>query len=786
MRLRAIDPFGPTIFLGALLLFGSQPLLGKFLLPWFGGTPAVWTTCLLFFQGVLLAGYGYAHAVIRTRNPADQRRLHTGLLAATVIVMAGYALFWQSPILPPGSWKPVGSGYPVARLMTVLSVAIGLPYLVLSATGPLLQSWRGQTQAGTPPWRLYALSNLGSLVALLAYPTIVEPRITVSTQAWLWAAGFVVYALGCWQCSRVALATPAAPAVDALGNTPAPDDTLRPAAPPPRWHYPLWLALAACPSLLLAATTNQMCQEVAPVPFLWIPPLALYLLSLIVCFAGTRYYWRGLWQLVFVLSLAAAYVVLEQGVTATFMAQLIAFPMVLFAASMVCHGELMRLRPDPSQLTGFYLTIAAGGALGSACVALLAPHLFDGFWELQSGMLVAAALTIVTLVTDPGSWLYRRAPWPALAAVGIIAALWILPVDAGWTAARDAGRSWIVDRRAYGVALAVLLPFAVAFRWWRPAWFRRMSMLTSAALLAAAIGILGRLLVTSARATPTSALSVTRNFYGVISVAESDAGSSSRHRYVLRHGRIDHGHQLRAPELRTIPTSYYTESSGFGLAVESRPSRATGDRSLRIGMVGLGVGASAAMARAGDTIRFYEINQAVIDLSFGPANLFTFLKDSPGHVEVVLGDARLSLERELREGHPQEFDILGIDAFSSDAIPTHLLTTQAIEVYLRHLRRPDGILAVHISNRYLDLEPVVRAAAATLSLEMAVIESRPGSDRDPDASSSTWALLAPDPATLDRPDLAGAASTDAAVPSRVWTDEFSNLLAAMKSRSLFR
>ena len=230
---------------------------------------------------------------------------------------------------------------------------------------------------------------------------------------------------------------------------------------------------------------------------------------------------------------------------------------------------------------------------------------------------------------------------------------------------------------------------------------------------------------------------MTRNFYGVITVTDTDDGNTDRHRYVLQHGRIEHGHQLRSPELRRVPSSYYTESSGFGLAVTTHPRRSSsGDRSLKIGMVGLGVGASAALAEAADTIRFYEINPAVIELSLGPANLFTYLKDCPGNVEVARGDARLSLERELREGRPQQFDVLGIDAFSSDAIPTHLLTTQAIGVYVQHLRRPGGILAVHISNRYLDLEPVVRAAAAALNLNVAVIESRPGSDRDPDASSS--------------------------------------------------
>jgi hypothetical protein len=806
------DPFGPTIFLGALLLFGSQPLVAKFLLPWFGGTPAVWTTCLLFFQGGLLAGYAYAHLVISRRDVPDQRRLHAVVLAAAVIAMVIAALFWRSPILPSSSWKPVGTDLPALRLIGLLTVAIGLPYVVLSTTGPLLQAWFSQTRPGVAPWRLYALSNLGSLLALVAYPTVIEPRITISRQAWLWAAGFLAYAIGCWLCARVQIpsaapvvALPAAPAVDEpisvtpaeepigvtladepIGVTPADEGPSVPQLPPSGLRYLLWLVLAACPSLLLSATTNQMCQEVAPVPFLWVLPLALYLLSFVICFAGPRYYWRGLWQPVFALSLGFAYIVLQQGVSATFMAQMLAFPLALFAAAMVCHGELVRLRPDPSHLTGFYLTIAAGGAIGSGLVALAAPRFFDGFWELHVGFLVASVLAVIVVVVDQESWVYRRAPWPAVLAFGIVGALWVLPVDESFSSIRDAGRTWLADRRLYGIGVAALVPVAFVWRWRRPESFRRVSTLVSSVLLVAAVGLLGRMLVRTVESSRDGTVAVVRNFYGVIAVTDNDVDDPQRHRYVLQHGRIEHGHQLRAEELRLVPSSYYTESSGFGVAVQWHPRRApTGDSGLHIGMVGLGVGGSAALAKPGDTIRFYEINQAVVDLSLGPSNLFTYLKECRGRVDVVLGDARLSLERELREGRPQQFDVLGIDAFSSDAIPTHLLTTQAIEIYLQHLRRPGGILAVHISNRYLNLEPVVRAAAAALALHVAVIDSRPGADRDPDASSSTWVLLAPDPETLTRPEIAEAANKEPGSLTRVWTDDFSNLLAAVSNKRIF-
>jgi len=699
------------------------------------------------------------------------------------------------------------------RLLSMLAAAIGLPYLVLSTTGPLLQAWFSQTRPGASPWRLYALSNLGSLLALLAYPTVVEPLIALPMQALLWSLGYLVYAFGCWRCAHVAVAVPAPALVqpdswlpasagsDAVAASDLPpeggshgisggsheDELPSPRAPelPSRLRYLVWLALAAVPSLLLCAVTNQMCQEVAPVPFLWILPLALYLLSFIICFAGDRWYWRWFWQPALVLSAAAAYMVLERGVAATFMAQLITFPVVLFAAAMVCHGELVRLRPTPSHLTSFYLTIAAGGALGSAFVAIVAPRIFDGFWELHLGLLLTGSLTILVLVLDERSWIHQRTPWPALAAVAVMGALWILPVDQGLEGVRDAAKEWLDGHRAISIGTAVSLPLAAALRWWRPAPFLRASLWISSALLLASLWILGHLLVTSAETARAAAISVTRNFYGVIAVTQNDVGDPNRHRYVLQHGRIEHGHQLRAPELRRLPASYYTESSGIYIAVASHPRRVSGG-DVRIGMVGLGTGTSAVLAEAGDTIRFYEINPAVIDLSLGPANLFTYLKDCPGHVDVVLGDARLSLESELREGHPQQFDVLGIDAFSSDAIPAHLLTKQAIEIYLRHLRQPNGILAVHISNRYLDLQPVVRAAAVALNLATAVVESNPSADRDPDASSSTWVLLAPDPNTLARPEIASVAETTDGRTARLWTDDYTNLLAAVTSKSIFR
>ena len=706
--------FSTTILLGAALLFGVQPLIAKFLLPWFGGTPGVWTTCLLFFQGALLGGYAYAHRTIAAHAPREQRRRHAALLVISLAVMGVWIALWRSPILPPATWKPTGLEYPVATLLAVLAAAIGLPYLLLAATGPLLQAWYTQSRPGLPPWRLYALSNLGSLVGLIAYPVVVEPLLGLPAQAILWSTAYIVYAFGCWRCAQQPIAAPIA--IEPPGAV---------AARPSRGRMVLWLALAACPSLLLCATTNELCQEVAPVPLLWILPLALYLVSFIVCFSGERWYSRYVWMPMLALTSGAAYAVLQRGIDATFAAQLLAYPAVLFAAAMACHGELFRLRPAPSRLTAFYLTVATGGAIGSAFVAIVAPRLFSGFFELQIGMWLAGALMAGIVVGERRSWIRGGPPVPPIATFARL------------------------------VALAVPVVAVIVF---------------------------GRLLLDNIRSANSGAFLVSRNFYGVISVQRYDEDDPSAARDVLTHGRIEHGHQLRSPELRDIPASYYSESSGLGLAILNHPRRAAArDRSLRIGVVGLGVGTSAAYGLKGDVVRFYEINPAVIDLSLGAHDVFTYVKDCPAHVDIVHGDARLSLERELREGHPQSFDVLAVDAFSSDSIPVHLLTKEAIEIYLRHLRPPSGILAVHISNRYLELEPVVRAAARALGLDEAVVESRPGGDKDPDASASTWVLLAPNAAALRIPAIQEARtppSPDVPV-ARLWTDAYSNLLSVV-------
>ncbi|HYR46225.1 MAG TPA: fused MFS/spermidine synthase, partial [Thermoanaerobaculia bacterium] len=536
-----------------------------------------------------------------------------------------------------------------------------------------------------------------------------------------------------------------------------------------------WFALAACGSTVLMATTNQMCQEVASIPFLWVLPLCLYLLSFVLCFESDRFYNRAVFGPLLLAALCWAAIVLFHGFVVPIRMQIAAYSTALFASCMVLHGELARSRPESARLTSFYLTIAAGGAAGGIFVALLAPRIFRGFWEIHFALLLSGALAIVALARDRASWLHRGRPWPALLALaGSAAAVY-------YTRDPEVFRSAMARRLSLGLLLSsgsalLMVGAGVAAL----LLVLRLRLLTArgrpylaGALLAGALAFVGLLLVSQIQSSLQSAVLVSRNFYGVLTVERLDAGNADSERLDLRHGQIVHGFQYTAPVKRRLPTTYYGETSGIGLALEHHPRRSNG--SLRVGVVGLGTGTIAAYSRAGDTLRFYDINPAVISLSTGPARLFSYIADSPAAIEIATGDARLSLERE--RGAPG-FDILAVDAFTSDAIPVHLLTRQAFQIYLDRLARPGGILAIHISNRQLDLEPVVRGLARSLSLPVCVVDRN---DKNETVWATTWVLLSRDPAVLAAPEIAGACvQRDASPKVRLWTDDYSNLFAVMK------
>jgi hypothetical protein len=762
--------FALTIFLSAFLLFQIQPLIGKAILPWFGGAPAVWTTCMLFFQLLLLGGYAYAHGVASRLSPRAQRRLHVAFLLAAVLGLAAGAVFSGSPVLPAPGWKPSDPSHPVLRILAVLSLAVGLPYFLLATTGPLLQAWFARVHPGASPYRLFALSNAGSLLGLATYPFLIEPRLPLHAQGTVWAAGFAAFAACCAVCAgRFARSGEAVAA-----GVPATD--AEPEAAPSVQRRLLWFALAACASAMLLAATNQICQEVASFPFLWVLPLSLYLLSFILCFEREGFYRRGVFGPAFVVALGTAALVLSQGFLVSLPKQVAAHTFALFAVCIVCHGEVARGKPGPRHLTAFYLMISAGGAAGGLLVAIVAPRVFNGFWEYHWTLWAAGLLAIVVLVLDPGSWLRVGRPWPALATLlaTLVLAAAVRRGEIFEAVVSFFSRGVFAGARHAALVAGVVLLAAAALWFTRAFWWRPGQPYFAAGCLVLSLALMGTVLLSDVEDFRRDAVLLTRNFYGVLTVEEENKEFPEMHLLKLRNGRIVHGFQYVTPAKRDHPTSYYSPRSGVGLAILKHPHR---DLGLRIGVVGLGVGTVASFARLGDTVRFYDINPEVVRLSLGEPRVFTYVADCMGKVEVVPGDARLSLERELRERKPQGFDVLVVDAFSSDSIPVHLLTREAMAVYIAHLASPDGILVIHISNRYLELKPVVRALADAFACDASLV------DVSDDGSywGSTWVLLAPQGDVLARSGIDDdAEELEPNKVVRLWTDDYSNLFQVVK------
>lgn len=661
--------FPVTIFLSAFLLFQMQPMMGRYVLPWFGGGPAVWTDCLLFFQVLLLAGYAYAHWLGSRRSVRLQAGVHIGLLLASLAFL---------PIGPHADvWKPASSGDPSGRILLLLAATAGGPYLLLSATGPLLQRWFTLSEPGKPPWRLYALSNLGSFLALLSYPFAIEPFVRLRAQAGIWSALYVGFAVLCgWTAWR--MRTQAKP--------PEPQGAAMPA-----WPVVLfWLGLAACGSTLLVATTNQICQEIAVNPFLWVAPLSIYLLTFVLAFEKAQYYRRAVFAAAAGVFVPAACVAESVSASLSLGLQLGLYLTALFVTCMVCHGELARSRPAPRYLTVFYLTIAAGGAMGGVFVALVAPRVFIGFSEYPVGLGAACLLGLI-----------------------------------GWMRS-GALAQWTSRNFAVRIPMIALL----------------MGAITAAVATVAAGG--------------EPALASRRNFYGILRVI--DRADRNGPRRGLRHGRVLHGFQYLESPQSAWPTAYYGPHSGAAMVLNAldRPKR-------KVAVIGLGVGTMAAWGRPGDTFRFYEINPDVEAIA---RQWFSYLSSSGARTEVVLGDARVELDRELAHGHSGDFDVIVVDAFSSDAIPVHLLTAECADLYRRRLA-PGGVLLLHISNRVLNLEPVARGMALHLGWKEVVLTSR--QNEQTGETRAQWVLI------TANPDFQGWSGEVARGPAIAWTDDFASL-----------
>ena len=702
--------YAATILVSSFLLFLVQPIIAKQILPWFGGSAAVWTTCLVFFQVALLGGYAYSDFSNRVLKHRMQSTIHIVLLLASLAVL---------PIVAAAGWKPLGNEDPMWRILGLLMVTIGLPYFMLSTTAPLIQSWFAREHADPRTaqrvYRFFALSNLGAILGLLAYPFAIEMWISTRAQAIGWSVGYALFALLCigsaWRARNLTDSAEADP-----NELPKPlFDAL--AAQHPESHgssglprekdYILWFVLAALASMMLLAATNHITQNVASIPFMWVLPLTLYLITFVLCFegrGGRGFYVRKFWlpPTLFAICLMAWGITAKYG----FLEIDVAIPLYctgLFLVCMFCHGELAAAKPAARYLTRYYLTISLGGAVGGMFVGLLAPNLFNAYWELPLG-LGALALMALLLTMQYLSGIAQR---PAYAAAPLAAV----------------------------VSLAAVSYYAYDYNW----------------LLKEGGTILSD-----------------RNFYGRLSVKQLGYSETSpdTHRYLM-HGTIVHGKEYIYAPYRRVTTSYYTESSGIGLAL----SHIHQGQPRRVGGVGMGVGTIAAYGKQGDLYKFYEINPKVIDIA---SNYFYYLSNNPAQIQIALGDARLVLERE----RPQQFDVLAVDAFSGDAVPVHLVTREALAVYLSNIM-PDGAVAFHVTSRYLNLAPVIKQLADEIGYEAVLVADR--SDDNPYASHSDWVIVTRNREFLTDPEVVKKSVTIKPIAGmKIWTDDFSNLFQILK------
>lgn len=679
--------YAVTIFLSAFLLFQVQPLIAKFVLPWFGGGAAVWSAALLFFQLLLLAGYTYAHVLIRYCSPKRQFQIHAPLL---LIAMA------TLPIIPADRWKPVGGGDPTGGILLLLAATIGLPYMILSATSPLLQAWYVRTHEGVIPYRLFALSNFGSMLALLSYPFLIEPNIALRNQAYVWSGGFVLFGAACayaaWKSSGVK-------PVEEFRAAAAEEEKIE---APKLTTILYWIGLSACASALLLATTSNMTQNVAPIPLLWVAPLSIYLLSFILSFESDRIYQRWLFLPLGLVALA----ILTRGMNdyennENVISRLI--PMLcfaLFVACMVCQGELAKSKPHPKYLTQFFLMVSVGGAVGGLFVAFLAPRLFPDYYEMPIAIGGLALLMALALWHDEE---------------GV--------------------------ERPLPIRLAMLI------------------------LVGSFAIYLGRV----ERGISDGYLLTTRDFYGVLRVRDDTNDGFGFGQRVLIHGTINHGTQLLGPNGGRTPTSYFGNTAGINRAI-----RAKGEKGpIRIGILGLGAGVTATLAREGDVLHYYELNPLVFDIA---QKNFDFWKACPADKKIYFGDGRLTLEQLLKDvPEGEKLDFLAMDAFTSDAVPMHLLTEEAFAIYAKHLK-PDGVIAINISNRYLDLRPVVSGSAKSAGFSGIMIYDE--GNAEPYYVSNTWTLFNRDKNFFAHPNFQGTETTEL-LPTpgfRSWTDDYSDIL----------
>jgi hypothetical protein len=766
--------FGGVIFASAFLLFQVQLVLAKQILPWFGGTSSVWTVAQMFFQATLLVGYIYAHVLGSGRDVRRQARIHVAMLAVATAVVFAPLLFSAAPLLAPDSLKPVGVDNPTMRLLTILTASVGFPFFALATTAPLLQHWHGlwSSSSTAKTYSLYALSNAGSLLGLLSYPFGIEPLLGIREQAWMWAFLFLGFAGACgWIGHRVGrLARPAE--VNGVAN----DQRLPTDDEATSWTARAgWIVLPFVTSVLFLATTNELTLDVAAIPFLWMLPLAIYLLTFIICFDRPQWSTRR-WPLVTaVVSTLVVLPTVAPGLPVG--VQVTAYSVFLFAVCLLCHGELVRLRPGRRGLTAFYVAIAVGGLLGGVFVGIAAPMVFPDLWEFRLAILAAWLAVGLAWLRDRSSPLHSGDPWVALLAVTLSVALLSRYV----MERTGVGRIPLIAAYGWHIAGVAAMLTAAAFR--LLAWQSRIpsarlwpQIVFSALLLSS--GYLAWQRITY---DDDKVLHESRNFYGVVRVTSQKAERTELRQ--MLHGTTVHGAEYMQGSTPSPATAYYSPSSGISLAARilaRQRGRSSGDAGIHMGIVGMGIGTMSAFAQPNDRVRYYELNPDVITVAVGSdaaSPYFSFVSRSTAEETTVLGDARLALERELARGHPQQFDLLVLDAFASDSIPLHLITSEAFRLYSAHLNDYSSILAVNVTNRYLDIEPVVAAHANMLGYHGMRFDS---AGDPPVVSRSSWILLARQRAAFSHP--AALAFSGRALRTRqvAFTDSFSNLFRVMK------
>jgi hypothetical protein len=727
-----------AIFVSALLLFSVQPLFTKMVLPRLGGSPAVWSVAMVFFQSLLLAGYAYAHYLMRLNNRMISVAVHLTLLVIAFLTL---------PLSIAGGWgEPPTSGYAL-WLLGLFAVSIGLPFFALAANNPLLQAWFVRTghPNGPDPYFLYASSNIGSFLALLSYPVLLEPIFTLRTQNLIWTGGYVVLIVLIAACGVLLLRSPKSAAVDTLAKD---SDAAAPA-----WSLRArWIFLAAVPSGLLIAVTAHISTDVAAAPLLWVLPLSLYLLTWVLVFQS-RPLLPHKWMLMLQpAAIAGVIVLLAVGGEQNLLLTLGGHQLCFFVIAMACHGELARTRPAAKHLTGFYVALSFGGMLGGLFAGLIAPNVFS--WVAEYPILVVLA----ALCRPPGDERFPRWSrwyWPILLAVAVAL---IAPAFGNGEVL-----NWLQEQRVYVVGAVASAGMLLAL------------VLNAARWKLAALATLALVLV---RVYPADdgRVETVRSFFGVHKIVVTPHGQY----HVLMHGTTIHGAEKFQNDDgspipgRPEPITYYHRDGGIGQAITAIRERKGAP--LRVAVIGLGAGTLTCASEPGETWKFFEIDQSMVDTARDP-RYFTYVRSCEPDLKPVIGDARLTFAREP-DGL---YDLIIVDAYSSDAIPIHLATEEAMKIYKDKLA-PQGAVLMHVSNRHLELSSVVVGIAEANDLKSWVYSEDSG--RDSEYIFSTSVVVS----AREEADIGKLASSDqwteteADEEQRVWTDDYSNVLGAVYRR----